>query len=84
MVFVYLKTIIRTIKRHKGYSVINIVGLSIGIALFLLIMLFVENESGYDRFNKNLERIYRIELGAGCVMLTGIAHILKGQIRSIR
>ena len=83
MLFVYLKTIIRTIKRYKGYSVINIAGLSIGIALFLLIMLFVQNEHGYDRFNEKIERIYRIELGAGCVMPTGIAYILNGQIPEI-
>jgi putative ABC transport system permease protein len=83
MLLIYLKTIIRAIKRHKGYSIINIAGLSIGIALFLLIMLFVQNESGYDRFNENLERIYRIELSAGCVMPTGIAHILEGQIPEI-
>ncbi|MBN1222009.1 MAG: ABC transporter permease [Candidatus Aminicenantes bacterium] len=83
MLAAYLKTIIRTIKKHKGYSLINIAGLSIGIALFLLIMLFVQNESGYDGFNENLDRIYRIELGAGCVMSTGIAHILEGQIPEI-
>ena len=83
MLLAYLKTIFRNIKRHKGYSAINIAGLSIGIALFLMIMLFVQDEYSYDRFNENLERIYRIELGTGCVMPTGIGHILKGQIPEI-
>jgi putative ABC transport system permease protein len=71
---------LRNIRRHKGYSFINIVGLSIGIALFILIMLFIQNEYSYDRFNENYERIYRIEENSGCVMPAGIGHILEGQI----
>jgi len=79
----YMKIILRNIKRQKGYSVINIAGLSIGIALFILIMLFVLNEHSYDRFNEKFDRIHRIELGSGCVMPTGIAHFLAGQIPEI-
>jgi putative ABC transport system permease protein len=40
----YLKIVLRNIKRHKGYSFINITGLAIGIACFILIMALVENE----------------------------------------
>jgi putative ABC transport system permease protein len=80
MLFIYLKTLLRNTKRHKVYSFINIAGLSIGIALFILIMLFIQNEYSYDRFNENFERIYRIEKNSGCVMPAGIAHILEGQI----
>lgn len=83
MLYFCLKTFLRNFKKYKTYSVINIMGLSVGIALFVLIMLFVQNEYGYDRFNEKLERIYRIWLGTGCVMPTGIAHFLDGQIPEI-
>lgn len=78
-----LKIAYRNIKRHKGYSFINVAGLSIGIALFILIMLFVQDELSYDKFNENYERIYRIEKNEGCVMPSGIGHILEGQIPEI-
>jgi len=58
----YLKVTIRTLLRHKGYSIINVTGLAIGIASFLLIMLFVNNELTYDQFNKNAENIHRVNL----------------------
>ncbi len=79
-----LKIALRNIKRHKGYSFINVAGLSIGIALFILIMLFVQDELSYDKFNENYERIYRIEQNEGCVMPAGIGHILEGQIPEIQ
>ena len=49
----YLKIAFRNVKKHKGFSLINITGLAIGICLFILIMLFVQNEFSYDKFNKN-------------------------------
>jgi putative ABC transport system permease protein len=59
----YLKTAFRNISRNIGYSMINFIGLSIGIALFILIILYVKNEYSYDKFNTNIERIYRFEFG---------------------
>ena len=56
----YLKIALRIIKRHKGYSFINIFGLAIGIACFILIMLYVHFEFSFDRFHKNKNTIYRI------------------------
>jgi putative ABC transport system permease protein len=79
----YLIIAFRNIWRRKVYSFINIVGLAVGIALFILIMLFVLNELRYDRFNENYERIYRIELNQTCVMPAGIGHILEGKIPEI-
>jgi len=78
------KIAFRNIKRHKGYSFINVAGLSIGIALFILIMLFVQDELSYDKFNEKYDRIYRIEQNEGCVMPAGIGHILEGQIPEIQ
>jgi len=60
MVKNYIKIAIRNLVRQKLYSLINITGLSIGIACFLLISLWVFDELSYDHFHKNKDRIYRV------------------------
>lgn len=60
----YLKIAIRNLKKNKGYSIINIFGLAVGIACCIIILLFIQNEFSYDKFNKNYDRIYRIRLDA--------------------
>ncbi len=50
----------RNIKRHKGYSFINISGLAIGMASCLLILMFINDELNYDAFNEKADRIYRV------------------------
>ena len=55
----YLKTAIRGIIRQKGYTFINIFGLSIGLAAFILISLWIYHEASFNRFNRNFEQIYR-------------------------
>ncbi len=57
----YLVTAFRTIFRQKGYSLINILGLAIGMACTLLILLWVQDELSYDRFHENADRLYRVE-----------------------
>ena len=54
-----LKHSIRSFKRQRAYIIINILGLSIGIACSLLIALYVINESSYDKFNTKKDRIFR-------------------------
>ncbi len=56
----YLKIAVRNLLKYKGYSVINIGGLAIGIACCLLIALWVVHELSYDRFHSNAGRIYRV------------------------
>ena len=56
----YLKTTLRSIKKHLGYSLINIMGLAIGMACCILILLFVFDELSYDKFQENHNRIYRV------------------------
>ncbi|MBN1224254.1 MAG: ABC transporter permease, partial [Candidatus Aminicenantes bacterium] len=57
----YLKVIMRNIRKHKGYSFINITGLAIGMACCLLISIWVLDELSYDRFHENADKIYRVE-----------------------
>ena len=58
----YLKIALRNIKKHKGYSFINITGLAVGMACCTLILLYVRDELRYDRFHENADRIYRLTL----------------------
>lgn len=56
----YLKIAFRNIKRHKGFSFINIFGLAIGLSCSFLIFTYVFDELSYDRFHHDSDRIYRI------------------------
>jgi putative ABC transport system permease protein len=56
----HFKIALRNLWRNKGFSAINITGLAIGIATCLIIMLYVNNELGYDRFNEKADRIVRV------------------------
>lgn len=56
----YFKTSLRKIQREKGYSIINITGLAIGMTCFILIFLWVQDELSYDTFHKNYKNIYRV------------------------
>ena len=51
----------RNIVRNKFYSAINIIGLSVGIAAATFILLYVQDELSYDKYNEKYSRIYRIE-----------------------
>jgi len=56
----YLKIALRNIKKHKGYSFINIAGLSIGMACCILILLWVRDELNFNRFHENSNDIYMV------------------------
>ena len=58
----YVKIALRTLLKHKGYSSINIVGLGVGIACCILILLYVGHELGYDRFHQRGEDLYRLQM----------------------
>ncbi len=57
-----IKYSIRSFKRQRAYIIINVLGLSIGIACSLLITLFIINEAGYDKYNIKKDRIFRLVL----------------------
>src|SRR4051812_34549358 len=54
----YFKIAFRNLLRNKAFSVINISGLSIGMASAILILLWIQNEVNYDQFHENKDRIY--------------------------
>ncbi|KYG72682.1 ABC transporter permease [Roseivirga echinicomitans] len=59
----YFKISVRSLVRQKFFSIINISGLSLGLAACLLIMLYITNELSYDNFHKDVDRVYRIANG---------------------
>ncbi len=54
------KTAIRHILKHFGYSILNILGLTLGISSALFLIIYVSDEVSYDRFHKKADRIYRV------------------------
>jgi ABC-type antimicrobial peptide transport system permease subunit len=56
----YFKVAIRNIRRNKLFSAINILGLAVGMACSIFILLWVQHERSYDKFHKNGENIYRL------------------------
>ena len=57
----FVKVALRNLWKNKAFSAINIIGLSVGLAVCLLIVLYVKDELSYDRYNAQAENIYRID-----------------------
>jgi putative ABC transport system permease protein len=57
----FLKIALRNLARRKGYALLNILGLAIGIACCLVIFEYVAYERSYDRFEPNADRLYRVQ-----------------------
>ena len=58
----YLKTAFRSLQRHKIYTFINVAGLAVGIAAFLLIFQVIQYENSFDNFHPDKDRIYRVSV----------------------
>ncbi len=62
MIWNYLKIVFRNLLKNKTYSLINILGLSIGLASCFVILLYSVHELSYDRYNEKLDRIYLLTM----------------------
>ena len=56
----YFKTAFRNLKRNKSYAIINVLGLTVGIAASMLIFLVIQYETSFDNFHKKKDGIYRL------------------------
>ena len=56
----YLKTAVRNLWKHKTFSFINIIGLTIGLTSFLLVGMYIFDELTFDLAHKNARNIYRV------------------------
>ena len=61
----YIKSAFKNIKKRKGYSFINILGLGVGIASCILIFLWVHNQLSYDQFHINKDSLYSVNFSNG-------------------
>ena len=57
----YFTTAVRNLLKNKGYSVINVIGLAIGLAGCILMLMYVQYEFSYDGYHEKKDRIYRLE-----------------------
>jgi putative ABC transport system permease protein len=91
MVKNYLIIALRFFSRQRGFSIINISGLTIGIACSLLILLYVQDELKFDRFHRDADRIYRLGFQGNIQgkltqsTLTGfpVAEVLKEEVSEV-
>src|SRR5882757_7187422 len=56
----YIKVALRNLQRNKLFTAINIFGLALGLATCLVILLFVQHELSYDRYNEKADQIVRV------------------------
>ena len=88
----YFKTAWRSLQRNKFYSAINMAGLTIGLAIGMMILLWVQDELSYDGFHSQVKNIYRLENQVGTgksiqiwrVTNKGIAMAAKSQIPAVQ
>jgi ABC-type antimicrobial peptide transport system permease subunit len=57
----FFRIAVRNIARHKGFTFINVTGLAVGLAATLLILLWVQDELSFEKYNLNAEKIFRVE-----------------------
>jgi len=79
----YLTSAIRNLTRKKTYSVLNIMGLAVGIAAFLMISLYVSFELSYDRFHENADRIFTVVSGDQAVTPVPLAPALMQEFPEV-
>jgi len=69
----YIKIAIRNMRKDKRHTFINITGLSLGMAIFILISMYTRHEISYDKFHKNHKEIYQIQIGDDFATLAPLA-----------
>src|SRR5688572_3497311 len=56
----YIVIALRSMMRNKAYSIINILGLSVGVACCLMLALYIQNEVSYDKHHQDKDNLYRV------------------------
>lgn len=79
----HIKSILRNLKRNKGYAAINITGLAIGFASAALIAIYVFQEFTYDKYYKDHERIYRLSARSFALSSTAHLNLLKSNVAGV-
>lgn len=80
----YLKNTFRVLRKNLQHTIINILGLAVGISAFILIMSYITNELSYDNFHKNSDNIYKVCLDKDFSTLAPLGHLLHNQFPEIK
>ena len=80
----YFTIAVRALRRHRGYAAINVVGLAVGLAVCLVIALYIRHEWQYDRFHGDVDRIHRVVQATpvGDVFGPSAVRRLEGTVRT--
>ena len=70
----YLKNTFRVLRKNLQHTMINILGLAVGISVFILIISYITNELSYDNFHKNSDNIYKVCLDKDFSTLAPLGH----------
>ena len=81
----YFKVMVRSLLKRKGFTLINLFGLATGIAVCILLVMYIQNELGYDTFQENADRIYRLGLERKYTTRSAyLGHIPRGIPKAIK
>ena len=76
----YLKIAFRNLKKHKVYTFINMSGLAIGMAIFILITIYSSFELSYNKFHEKSEQIFQISIGDDFSTAAPLSPLIKSKI----
>ena len=76
----YLKIAIRSLQKNKMHTSINVGGLALGMAIFLIISMYVMHEFSYDNFHENYKSIYQIHIGDSFAATAPLATAIQENI----
>jgi len=76
----YIKSAFRTLLKNKFYSLINIIGLTVGLATGLLILIWVQDEFSYDKFEHNGANLYKVNANMGTEVSKQVYNAVPGPI----
>ena len=79
----YIKIAFRNLRRYPGQAGINILGLAIGLACCLFILLFIRDELGYDRHHANAQRMFRLVRSTSALTAAPMGPALQGTIAGV-
>jgi putative ABC transport system permease protein len=80
----YFKVAIRNLLKNKFYSLINICGLAVGVAIFLFISVYTRHELSFNKFHKNHKDIYEIQIGDELSTSAPLASAIQAQIPDVK
>jgi putative ABC transport system permease protein len=81
----YFKVMMRNLLKRKGFAFINLLGLSTGMTVCILLVMYIQSELGYDEFHKHGDQVYRLALDRKYTTRTAhMGHIPRGIAKAVK